>query len=558
MKVKVDDGVARIECSGLELLRLKAQLAQRIGPSLSSGKDFISFPLSSLPIVADLLRQSEIDIEIVDALDQFNHHELARIRALEIIEGNEQPTLSGNWNDILEPAQASAVGAMVVKGLLGLCLFDEQGSGKTVMTIAAFDDLRSRGEIDAMIVVCPKSMVSEWPKDITRFLDSKCLVEIAEGDQRQKFETAQRKFDVLVTNYEGVEPMLIGLRASASIRRYLLVVDESYYLKNGESYRSEIVNKLRVKCKKCFVLCGTPAPNSAHDLVNQFDLADLGYTFGGFKKSSNPELDWNKIASLVDSKGVFIRRLKPDILKHVPEKNFHVISVELTGKQSMMYEKAKSDLELELKSLNNESFKKSLVTYFQRRAALLQICSCPSSIDPTASEVPVKYAVLDDLLEKLISQGRKVVLWSFYRKSLDEIMARYSKYHPVRVDGSVSSNVERRNAVKSFQEDPSTMLFVGNPAAAGAGITLHAAYDAVYISYSNQAAHYLQSLDRIHRRGQVAEEVNYYLLICKGTIEEHEVIRLRGKEVRQHDLLGDHVKWPTSLDDALTELGANV
>lgn len=558
MKVRVEGDGVHIECTGLELLKLKAQLAQRIGSQLTSGKDFIKFPLSSLPIVADLIGSAEMDGEVENALDRFKRHEEARIRALEIIEINEQPTLTGDWNNVLEPAQASAVGAMTVPGLLGLCLFDEQGSGKTVMTIAAFDELRSVGEIDAMIVVCPKSMVSEWPKDIARFLGPECRIEMAEGGQRQKYETAQRKFDVLVTNYEGVEPMLVYLMASASTRRYLLVVDESYYLKNGESYRSEIVNKLRAKCQKCFVLCGTPAPNSAHDLVNQFDLADLGYTFGGFKKSKNPAADWDKIALLVDTKGVFIRRLKPDILKHVPDKNFHIVSVELTGKQAMMYEKAKSELELELRSLNNESFKKSLVTYFQRRAALLQICSCPSSIDPTASEVPVKYTVLDELLDKLISQGRKVVLWSFYRKSLDEIMARYSRYRPVRVDGSVTSNVVRREAVRSFQENPSTMLFVGNPAAAGAGITLHAAYDAVYISYSNQAAHYLQSLDRIHRRGQVADEVNYYLLICKDTIEESEVVRLRGKEVRQHDLLGDHITWPTSLDDALEELRVHV
>ncbi|MBU0688440.1 MAG: DEAD/DEAH box helicase [Gammaproteobacteria bacterium] len=558
MKVRVEGDGVHIECAGLELLKLKAQLAQRLGSLLSSGKDFISFPLSSLPIVADLIEHALADDEIEKALVRFKRHAEARIRALEIIELNEQPALSGNWNNVLEPAQASAVGAMTVPGLLGLCLFDEQGSGKTVMTIAAFDELRVLGEIDAMIVVCPKSMVSEWPKDIGRFLAPECQVVIAEGGQRQKYETAQSKFDVLVTNYEGVEPMLVYLMASASTKRYLLVVDESYYLKNGESYRSEIVNKLRSKCQKCFVLCGTPAPNSAHDLVNQFDLADLGYTFGGFKKSNKAEEDWDKISTLVDTKGVFIRRLKPDILQHVPEKNFHVISVELAGKQALMYENAKSALELELRSLNNESFKKSLLTYFQKRAALLQICSCPSSIDPTASEVPVKYTVLDDLLDKLISQNRKVVLWSFYRKSLDEIMARYSRYRPVRVDGSVTSNVARRDAVRSFQEDPSIMLFVGNPAAAGAGITLHAAYDAVYISYSNQAAHYLQSLDRIHRRGQVADEVNYYLLICKNTIEETEVVRLRGKEVRQHNLLGDHIIWPASLDDALQELGVHV
>jgi len=557
MKVRIQEERVHIECVGLELLKLKSQLAQRIGSLLTSGKDFISFPLSSLPLVADLIAHAKTNQGIESALERFKWHEAARIRSLEIIDLNEQPSLTGGWNNVLEPAQASAVAAMTVPGLLGLCLFDEQGSGKTVMTIAAFDELRVAGEIDAMIVVCPKSMVSEWPKDIARFLGPECRVEMAEGGRRQKYETAQRKFDVLVTNYEGVAPMLLNLMASASTRRYLLVVDESYYLKNGESVRSEIVGKLRAKCQKCFVLCGTPAPNSAHDLVNQFDLADLGYTFGGFKKSNNPAGDWDGIASLVDTKGVFIRRLKPDILQHVPEKNFHVVSVDLTGKQALMYEKAKSELELELRSLNNESFKKSLATYFQRRAALLQICSCPSAIDPTASEVPAKYIVLDELLESLIPQGRKVVLWSFYKKSLDEIMARYSRYCPVRIDGSVSSSAARRDAVRSFQEDSSTMLFVGNPSAAGAGITLHASYDAVYISYSNQAAHYLQSLDRIHRRGQVADEVNYYLLICKNTIEETEVVRLRGKEVRQHDLLGDHITWPTSLDDALQELGVH-
>jgi len=556
MNVTIQGGEINVGCAGLELLRLKTNIAQRIGSTMNSGKNFISFPLSTLPLVADLIDHSEISEEVKNALQGFEQHEAARNRSKEIISLEEQPILSGNWNNILEPAQSLAVAAMTVPHLLGLCLFDEQGSGKTVMTIAAFDELRISNNIDAMIVVCPKSMVSEWPKDIQKFLGLGCQIEIADGNQRQKYETSQRKFDVLVTNYEGIQPMLFSLMASATTRRYLLVVDESYYMKNGESLRSEIVERLRAKCKKCFVLCGTPAPNSAHDLVNQFDLADLGYTFAGFKKSSNPTGDWERIATLVNNKGVFIRRLKPEILQHVPEKNFHVIRVNLTGKQALMYEKAKSNLVLELRNFNNDTFKKSLATYFQRRSVLLQICSCPSAIDPTATDTPAKYNVLDELLEDLFTKGRKVVIWSFYKNSLDEIMARYKRYNPVRVDGSVLT-AERSDAVRLFQEDPSTMLFVGNPAAAGAGITLHAAYDAIYISFSNQAAHYLQSLDRIHRRGQISKEVNYYLLICKNTIEETEIVRLRGKEVRQHDLLGDQIPWPTSLDDALEELGAH-
>jgi SNF2 family DNA or RNA helicase len=555
MEIKIQGDDVRVYESGLKLLKLKSDLSARIGALVSSGKDYVSFPASALHSVNDLLsvEGSIADVEVDNQLEKFKRHETARSNALSIMEGEVTPELPKHWQNILDPAQLTATAAMIVPDLLGLCLFDEQGSGKTVMTIASFDILKDQGEIDAMIVVCPKSMISEWPKDISKFCTDKYTIVTAEGNRKQKYEAALKDFDVLVTNYEGVEAMLVSLMASASSRKFLLVIDESYYLKNSESVRSEHTSRLRSKCKRCFVLCGTPAPNTAHDLINQFDLADLGFTFGAFKKSRDPEADWYKIASLTDSRGLFIRRLKTDILQHVPEKNFHVLRVELTGKQKLMYESARSELELELKNLNNETFKKKLVTYFQKRAALLQICSCPGAIDPTLSEAPAKYQVLDKLLHDLISQGRKVIIWSFYKKSLDEIGARYMQYNPVRVDGSIPANL-RKDAVKLFQEDPHTMLFIGNPAAAGAGITLHSSYDAVYFSYSNQAAHYLQSLDRIHRRGQASDEVNYYLLICKDTIEETEVVRLRGKEIRQHDLLGDHIKWPTSLDDALNEL----
>src|SRR5690606_5624576 len=129
----------------------------------------------------------------------------------------------------------------------------------------------------------------------------------AEGDRKQKYEAVHREFDILVTNYEGIEPMLTSLVAFSDLKNYLLVVDESYYLKNTEAVRSERANKLRARSKRCFVLCGTPAPNSAHDLVNQFDLADMGYTFGGFQKSKDPVSDWQDIARLIEERGLFIR-----------------------------------------------------------------------------------------------------------------------------------------------------------------------------------------------------------------------------------------------------------
>jgi len=95
--------------------------------------------------------------------------------------------------------------------------------------------------------------------------------------------------------------------------------------------------------------------------------------------------------------------------------------------------------------------------------------------------------------------------WSFYRATLDRLHERYAHLGVSRVDGSITEVSARREAVRTFQQSDGVRIFLGKPAAAGAGITLHAARISIYESMSNQAAHYLQSLDRTHRRGQVRD-----------------------------------------------------
>ena len=161
---------------------------------------------------------------------------------------------------------------------------------------------------------------------------------------------------------------------------------------------------------------------------------------------------------------------------------------------------------------------------------------------------------LDELLEELVGRrGEKVVIWSFYTSSVAAIVQRYARFGVVRYDGTVTNVSARREAVRMFQEDEDTKVFVGNPAAAGAGLTLHRARVAIYESLSNQAAHYLQSLDRIHRRGQ-EKDVEYVIMLCDGTLEVTEYDRLVQKELAAQDLLGDNVKTPLTRETFLTDV----
>ena len=541
-----------IEAHGVELIRLKAKLCACINNALSVRGNELSFPRACEDIVA--ANVPSFAKVLAETRSAFSLHAVAREKSRRAFESRDVSFVPESWRKILDISQQHAVNCMVFPDLLGLCLFDEQGSGKTVMTIAAFDILKDQGFVDAAIVVCPKSMLAGWKADFEKFLLGKYKLRVIDGPIAHRREFIRDGGDVLVMNYESLSSMKTPLDSFAGSHRILFIADESYYAKNSDARRSRAAVEIRNRCSRCFVLCGTPAPNSPYDLISQFTLSDKGFTFCSFSKTNNIEKDKARITRLIETRGMYIRRLKEEILKNVPEKKFHVLPVSLSGRQLQLYETAKKNLVMELRSFDARTFKRNLTSYFARRSTLLQICSVPSSVDPSFSETPAKYIILDELLEKLLGEKRKVVLWSVFVASIAELRNRYASWMPLVIDGGVPAE-ERERAVTEFQNNPERMLFIANPSAAGAGITLHAAYDAVYISYTNQVAHVLQSFDRIHRRGQQSSEVNYYLLVCAGTIEEHEVRRLRAREKQQQELLGDFVPHPNSLDEALAELG---
>lgn len=553
MTAVIKDGeILILTSSGVERLRISAALTKAIGGKCKTSADGIRIPIACVDILLNLY-PSVLSEELEKVHAEILWHKNAVNEANEILSSASIVRITPYWGDVLDIPQQCAVAALTSPGLMGACLFDEQGTGKTVMSIAAFDILKDTDVVDNLIVIAPMSMLGGWKKDFETFLKDKYSLEIITGTAIERRAAVNKRPDVLVVNYEGVESVLVLLQATARSSRTMIVVDESYYAKNSAAIRSLNLLKLRPLCKKGLVLCGTPAPATPYDLINQVDLADNGFAFATFGKSKNLDDDKSTIKNILANRAVAIRRLKTEVLSDVPEKNFELVRIKLEGQQRAMYDKAKNDLLVELKSLDNKTFKKNLTSYFQKRLALLEICAVPKMLDPLYASESAKIIRLIALVDKLVAENRKVLIWTLYKLSIDEIKSALNKYNPLVIDGSVSGE-ERTQCVRKFQEDSTYMVMIANPAAAGAGITLHAAYDAIYFSYTNQAAHYLQSLDRIHRRGQKAKCVNYFMFICENTIEEHEVKRLRQKELNQHELLGDSISWPESLDQALEEL----
>jgi len=457
--------------------------------------------------------------------------------------------------DDLDNHQRINVAVMTLPCSPGLCVFDEQGTGKTVTVIYAFDLLVHRDEVDIVLVLAPKSMVSEWPVDLSRFKGDLYKSMTITGNRREKRLAINSDSDFFITNYETAVSMEKEL--TALLRRHngraMLVVDESFYVKNLDAKRTRAIRRLREHCKRAFVLCGTPAPNSPHDLIQQFNIVDLGHTFESIRIPEDYDLAKMVVQQAINDRGLYIRHLKTNVLPDLPLKRFNRVIVPLNPEQTKLYEAALRDFILDLRSIDDSAFQRQLGSFLARRSALLQICSNPAAIAENYSEVPAKLQALDELLNEIISvKKEKVVLWSFYTASISAIFNRYQRFNPVRYDGTVSDVAVRREAVHRFQRDNETMLFVANPAAAGAGLTLHRARFAIYESMSNQAAHYLQSIDRIHRRGQT-RDVEYLILLCDKTIEIDEYDRLLRKERSAQGLLGDQVHEPVTRKSMLEE-----
>lgn len=458
--------------------------------------------------------------------------------------------------DVLDDHQWVNVACMTLPNSCGLCVFDEQGAGKTVTLIFAFDVLVEKNEADFALIIAPKSMVSEWPVDFAKFMTDRYHVQTITGSSSDKRIQLSRKSDVIVTNFETAVLMEDELRSL--VRRHgsraVLVVDESFFTKNELARRTQAIRRLREYCGRTFVLCGTPAPNSGVDLVQQFNIVDYGVTFDGVKLPKERDQAAGIIQNIIEERGPYVRHLKAEVLPELPNKKFNRVSVPLQPEQSRLYSGILNGLVNDLTAVDDEHFERNKLSFLARRTALLQICSNPVSVTDGYVEIPGKLLALDRILKELIEEKKeKVIVWSFYTASLDRIVSRYAKYNPSRYDGTVTDITQRREAVRRFRNDPDVLLFVGNPAAAGAGLNLQSARFAVYESLSNQAAHYLQSLDRIHRRGQ-NKEAEYIILLCDQTIEIREYDRLIEKERLAQGILGDKIELPVTRQTMLDDL----
>ena len=422
---------------------------------------------------------------------------------------------------------------------VGAILADDMGLGKTVQALAWLEHLRA-AEPDGgpSLVVAPTSVVHNWAREAARFVPTLRVLVLERGPERHALRREIASYDLVVTNYALLrrdieEWRKIPLRAA--------ILDEAQQVKNPDAAVTHAAVALRARQR--VALTGTPLENRALDLWSIMSFVNPGYlgSRAGFTRRFD-RLDGAPHGhTLLAAKlrPVLLRRLKREVAPELPERIEERRDCELTAGQRRLYlaELQRSRRLVERLSEAPGGIRQHRIDILAALTRLRQICCHPALVGGKPALGSGKFGALAELLEPLLAEGHKVLVFSQFVECLKllaaELGARDVPYHML-----TGETVKREVVVKAFTDDARACAFLVSLRAGGLGLNLTAAsYVVLFDPWWNPAVE-AQAIDRTHRIGQDRTVIAYRLL-TRGTIEEKIWELQQRKAALVRDVLGE-------------------
>jgi hypothetical protein len=397
------------------------------------------------------------------------------------------------------------------------------------------------------LVVCPKSVMDNWRAEAERFYPD-LRVRMWRGEPADELPAARESADLIVVNYAQLRSLSPEI-ASAQWR--VAILDEAQYIKNPDSQTAQAARALKAGHR--LALTGTPIENRLLDLWSIFSFAMPGalgnrsHFLRRFDAKDDP-LARRRLAARV--RPFLLRRTKGQVAKDLPDRVEEDLLCEIEGPQQALYRaelKRARQLILGLKTnkqLNDQRF--NVLTSLLR---LRQICCHPALVDGKLRDAEsAKLSALEDLLDPLMQEGHKVLVFSQFVTMLDLLRdtVKQRKWPHFYLAG----DTENRGAlVKKFQSTEGGAVFLISLKAGGFGLNLTAAsYVVMFDPWWNPAVEN-QAIDRTHRIGQTSNVMAYRLLI-RDSIEQKIRALQKQKAALADDVLGEErFSQSLTLDD---------
>jgi SNF2 family DNA or RNA helicase len=143
-------------------------------------------------------------------------------------------------------------------------------------------------------------------------------------------------------------------------------------------------------------------------------------------------------------------------------------------------------------------------------------------------QLPSKLVRLIEIVEEAIESGQKVIVFSYFRTVITQVMQALGDKAIGPITGSVSS-IQRQNIVDEFQNSPKPLALVGQIQAAGTGLNIQAASVVILCEPQIKPSLEVQAIARAHRMGQV-RKVQVHRLILPESVDERMIAMLAYKQ----------------------------
>ena len=439
------------------------------------------------------------------------------------------------------PYQVSGLNTLI-RFMPSVGLFDDMGLGKTLQMQAALVYLAATG--NKCVAIMPPAIVHQFYNNFnTTFggIDLHLKIAVINGDQKQRQAQINDHLgkDILIMSY----PTFLGrknAKGGTDVKEFcyqtlytvgysIYCCDEAHKLKNHQSKVHQAVaycaqSHLAKEHKNGLILAtGTPTKTNVEDAYGLIKLLD------DTQYGSKANFDWEhcvllegaKYRKVIEYKNLDLlhkslfararRMTKQQVFKEMPKRVTTFIDVTLSKPHKDLYDKLVDERMLELEdTLIDATTQQALYQLTQR------ILLSPDQFTDKPIAVNQLFVEIDEIIEEL--QGRKLVVFAWYKQSCVSLVQRYTHLNPVLINGETTSS-QREQARQSFINDPDCKLFIANWNSGGEGLD-GLQYVSSHVVFAEVCPHpgaYEQAVSRLERSGQT-ESVNVYVLVPKGTI----------------------------------------
>jgi SNF2 family DNA or RNA helicase len=479
------------------------------------------------PVTTSLVEAARLGLEAIakrspQPIEEFKKRSSDYYAILEEVT-NVRPNTVANRHfnqDLLDKIQAQELDTSSIKATLRqyqtfggkfaltqnrVIIGDEMGLGKTLQAISAIAHRGSTGA-NRFLVVCPASVITNWMREVDARSELP-ITKIHGEDHKASLQRWVESSGIGITTFDTLKSFEISDDQIAALGVDTVIVDEAHYIKNISTGRTRTIARWLERAPNAIFLTGTPLENRVDEFIALTTLLDpkMGSQLNRVALAAGPESFRRTVAP------IYLRRNTEEVLKELPELIEVIEYCTWEGVDKQKY----------IDAVESGNF------MAMRRAAF----------NAKPDMMPSKLERLLELVVESFESGQKVIVFSYFRSVIEQVMQALGERAIGPITGSVSS-AQRQNIVDQFQNSSTPLVLVGQIQAAGTGLNIQAASVVILCEPQIKPSLEVQAIARAHRMGQV-RKVQVHRLILPESVDEHMLAILARKQSEFDDYARD-------------------